>query len=212
MVNWLAPWNLLARTHVRLNQPVFKEEKLNEPFLWTAREAWLHSVQAFKWKPENFAVKDIESLGNVNSDGSAFGWRFCVDVLDQQATAVVVWEILQSTEGCPLGSRLRSTLSPYPMVGSPVHRVVAQGYGNERLLNAAWLQMREHAHDIPSNFIDSDQAVLDLFERGWVGPYHLRTTLVHDTLMWEAFHNGKTQHTLLIPYTTHAPMESGTAV
>lgn len=202
MVNWFSPWNLLSRTHVRLNQPVFKECEDNSACLLTAGEAWNHAVGSFGWDETHVAIKEIESVGGVNTDGTAFSWRFCIDLLDQQATATVVWESLRGAQGCVIGGRLRCTSSPYPVIGSPIHQIVAQGMGSEKLLNAAWQQMRENSSDLPWDFIDSDQVALDAFEQGWVGTYQLRTTEHNNTMVWEVHHNDQR---LLFQLSHHAP-------
>lgn len=186
MVNWFSPWNLLSRTQIRLNEPVFSEREDENAYVLTAQEAWKHAVKSFNL--HNIALKEIESIGIVNNDGTAFGWRFCMDLLDQQATAVVVWEALRAPQGCVVGTRLRSTASPYPIIGSPIHQIVAHGMGSERLLNAAWKQMRERTQDIPSSFVDSDQVALDAFEAGWVGAYQMQTVEHNQELVWELHH------------------------
>lgn len=203
MVNWFSPWNLLSRTQIRLNEPVFNEREDHSAHLLTAQEAWAHAVASFNW--HNIALKEIESIGVVNTDGTAFGWRFCADLLDQQATTVVVWEALRAQNGCVVGSRLHSTASPYPVIGSPIHQIVAHGMGSEKLLNAAWKQMRERTHDIPSSFIDSDQVALDAFEAGWVGAYQLQTVEHNQEVVWEVHHG---EHKLFVPLSTstHALM------
>lgn len=194
MVNWFSPWNLLSRTQIRLNEPVFSEWEDESAHLLTAQEAWTHAVSSFKW--HNIALKEIESVGVVNTDGTAFGWRFCADLLDQQATTVVVWEALRARNGCVVGSRLHSTAAPYPVIGSPIHQIVAHGMGSEKLLNAAWKQMRERTQDIPSSFVDSDQVALDAFEAGWVGAYQLQTVEHNQELVWELHHG---EHKMFVP-------------
>lgn len=189
MVNWFSPWNLISRTHVRLNQPVFKEQRNDCPHLLTAQEAWVCVVEHFKWTKEHVALKEVESIGVVNNDGTAFGWRFCLDLLNQQGTAIVVWEALRAPSGCVVGNRLHCTSIPYPAIGSPVYQVVAHGMGGEKLLNAAWKQMRENTQDLPWDFVDSNHIALMVFDKGWVGAYHLRTTTRAASIMWEAYHN-----------------------
>lgn len=189
MVNWFSPWNLVSRTHVRLNQPVLKEHTDDCPHVLTAQEAWKHIVKNYGWNENSVALKEIESVGVVNNDGTAFGWRFCVDLLDQQGNAVVVWEILREPMGCVVGNRLRCTSTPYPVIGSPIYQVVSHGMGSEKLLDAAWEQMREKSQDLSWDFVDSDQIALEVFEKGWVGSYQLRTAHYQSLAVWEAFHN-----------------------
>ncbi len=189
MVNWFSPWNLLSRTHVRLNQPVLKEHTDDCPHVLTAQEAWGHIIKNYGWSEILVALKEIESVGIVNNDGTAFGWRFCVDLLDQQGNAVAIWEALREQKGCVVGNRLRCTCTPYPAIGSPVYQIVSQGMGSEKILDAAWKQMRENSQDLCWNFVDSDQIALELFEKGWVGSYQLRTARYQNVAVWEAFHN-----------------------
>lgn len=203
MVNWFSRWNLLSHTHVRLNQPVFKEQRNDCPHLLTAHEAWVCVTSQFKWNENIAALKDVESIGVVNNDGTAFGWKFCLDLLEQKGTAIVVWEALRAPNGCVVGNRVHCTCIPYPAIGSPIYQTVAHGMGGQNLLESAWKQMREHSQDLPWDFVDSDRIALMVFEKGWVGGYHFRTTNHSKSIMWEVHHN---EQKLIFSFENYAPI------
>lgn len=193
MINWFSPWNLLSRTRVRLHRPEF-HENVSEQVVYpmTAREAWAYMCAHLKLVTADVALTQIESITEINNDGTAFGWRFSLDVLSQHAKGTVEWATIRHKNADVGGVKVTHTLAPYPCIGSPVYQVVAHGAGSCHLLDSAWEQMRQKAVDVPVDFVDSNTACLELFEQGMLCPFHLFTNVRHGQCVWEARKGEKT--------------------
>lgn len=188
---WNFWWNWGAPPVVK--EPQSAQVALPRSASLSARRA-LDMIQKEVEKADTGAVlKSINAPQGVDKEGKAVAWDFFFDLPNHRAQGLFEWRIEVSPDRHAWHEAyvLRKT-TPFPAIGSPVHRMVSGGFSSAKLLMDAWNSMRDQAVDMPLDFIDSPDAVKWLQERGlkWDDDLRLYTDIKNDHVQWVACYQG----------------------
>lgn len=164
MINWNKLWSKMWWSHLAGNvkSPHWDNQEFPLGAHLTSRQAWARVRPHLEKFAHQACLRSIEAPAGVRPDGCADAWKFSVDVPTRHAQGYIQWSRHQD-EGV---DRIECCWYPFPAIGSPQHILAASGEMPERWLSACWDAMRDQAHDIPEDFMDSSDLLSLASQRG----------------------------------------------
>lgn len=164
MINWNTFWSRIWLPHSpgQLKSPHWNKQDfpLGKPL--TARQAWEMVRGCINKFDKKATLRSILAPSGVSPEGRAKAWEFGVDAPTRRAQGQFKWAMCQQ-EGV---DRIECHVYPFPAIGSPQHILASSGQMPDKWLDACWASMREHARDIPEDFVDSVEALSSIENRG----------------------------------------------
>lgn len=134
----------------------------------TAREAFALCLPLARNFDRGARLKQIVSPdGDIQQNGASRHWEFFFDLPKRRARMNCDWQLPWDEDSDGFGSaRIEAAITPFPAQNSLLYQMVKEGRLLYRQLSGLWKEERRRKADLPVQFRDSDEIMLEFAGQG----------------------------------------------